>query len=388
MAKGIYLGIDSLSRKVKKMYVGVNGLARKIKKGYVGVNGLARLFFSGGKPAYIGSSNDGTIESWNGISGYYDSPHINGGDNEKYAIFYNCGFYAYDKTLLLSNVPGDKGNDNTNVVSSKEAAYFTGFGSNKAVKVDLNLTVQDLSVTDASGFSRRASGKTKDYAMFIGGYSSYDEKTNLIDAFNRETGVHSSSYFSVVSGGLGEQLALNPGGDEGCVLAIGGSDRSNNLTPYAISVDNNLVVNRLDNLPHAAYWSYGNSGASVGKYGIAPPGLTYDEFTNTGFAYDKNRLLVTFEFPASNVPSGEDRRNQCVKPFGEYVFASPPGTDTAGKAEYVDENLIVNIINEDEWGSGQDDYPLADGIGCVGSYLIAARQKQREEVLMRVYELK
>ena len=47
MAKGIYLGIESLSRKVKKMYLGIEGVARKVKKGYVGVNGLARLFFSG-----------------------------------------------------------------------------------------------------------------------------------------------------------------------------------------------------------------------------------------------------------------------------------------------------------------------------------------------------
>ena len=58
MAKGIYLGIDSLSRKVKKMYLGIEGVARKVKKGYVGVNGLARLFFSGaGKPVYDGLQN-------------------------------------------------------------------------------------------------------------------------------------------------------------------------------------------------------------------------------------------------------------------------------------------------------------------------------------------
>lgn len=46
MAKGIYLGIESISRKVKKMYLGIEGVARKVKKGYVGVNGLARLFFT------------------------------------------------------------------------------------------------------------------------------------------------------------------------------------------------------------------------------------------------------------------------------------------------------------------------------------------------------
>lgn len=48
MAKGIYLGIDSLSRKVKKMYLGIEGVARKVKKGYIGINGIARLFFAGG----------------------------------------------------------------------------------------------------------------------------------------------------------------------------------------------------------------------------------------------------------------------------------------------------------------------------------------------------
>lgn len=55
MAKGIYLGIDSLSRKVKKMYLGIEGVARKVKKGYIGINGIARLFFAGGgKPVYSG----------------------------------------------------------------------------------------------------------------------------------------------------------------------------------------------------------------------------------------------------------------------------------------------------------------------------------------------
>lgn len=53
MAKGIYLGIDSLSRKVKKMYLGIEGVARKVKKAYIGVNGIARLFFAGGGAASL-----------------------------------------------------------------------------------------------------------------------------------------------------------------------------------------------------------------------------------------------------------------------------------------------------------------------------------------------
>lgn len=45
MAKSIHIGVDGVSRKVKKLYVGVDGVARKVKKGYIGVNGVARLFY-------------------------------------------------------------------------------------------------------------------------------------------------------------------------------------------------------------------------------------------------------------------------------------------------------------------------------------------------------
>ena len=46
MAKGIYVGVDSKARKVKKAYIGVAGISRKIKKGYIGVNGRAQQFYS------------------------------------------------------------------------------------------------------------------------------------------------------------------------------------------------------------------------------------------------------------------------------------------------------------------------------------------------------
>ncbi|SHO53711.1 glycine-rich domain-containing protein [Anaerocolumna xylanovorans] len=51
MAKGMYVGVNGVARKVKKMYVGVNSVARKVKKVYVGVNGVARLAWQGTVPA-------------------------------------------------------------------------------------------------------------------------------------------------------------------------------------------------------------------------------------------------------------------------------------------------------------------------------------------------
>ena len=33
MAKGAYVGVDGVARKVKKIYTGVDNVARKVKKG-------------------------------------------------------------------------------------------------------------------------------------------------------------------------------------------------------------------------------------------------------------------------------------------------------------------------------------------------------------------
>ncbi len=51
MGKGVYVGVNNSSRKVKKIYVGVNGFSRKVKKIYVGADGVARLAWSGSVPA-------------------------------------------------------------------------------------------------------------------------------------------------------------------------------------------------------------------------------------------------------------------------------------------------------------------------------------------------
>ena len=42
MARGGYVGVGGVARKISKGYVGVNGIARKIIKAYIGVNGIAR----------------------------------------------------------------------------------------------------------------------------------------------------------------------------------------------------------------------------------------------------------------------------------------------------------------------------------------------------------
>jgi hypothetical protein len=50
MAKGAYIGVDGVARKVKQPYIGVDNVARKVKKAYIGVDNVARECMSGGTP--------------------------------------------------------------------------------------------------------------------------------------------------------------------------------------------------------------------------------------------------------------------------------------------------------------------------------------------------
>ena len=60
MAKGKYVGVSGVARKVKKQYIGVGGVARKIKKGYIGVGGVARQYWSSGISVTITGNGDYT----------------------------------------------------------------------------------------------------------------------------------------------------------------------------------------------------------------------------------------------------------------------------------------------------------------------------------------
>lgn len=46
MAKGAYIGVDGVARKIKQPYIGVDNVARKVTKPYIGVDNVARECFS------------------------------------------------------------------------------------------------------------------------------------------------------------------------------------------------------------------------------------------------------------------------------------------------------------------------------------------------------
>ena len=66
MAKGAYIGIGGVAKKIKKGYIGIGGVAKKIKKGYIGIGGVARPFWSGGELTYHGRIYPGLASTTEG----------------------------------------------------------------------------------------------------------------------------------------------------------------------------------------------------------------------------------------------------------------------------------------------------------------------------------
>lgn len=147
MAKGIYVGVDDIARKVTKAYVGVDNKARKIKKGYIGVGGVARLFLSADKQlAYYGYITDKLVSKGG----------THGGSVGDYALFAEgsgtTAMIAYSSSLIQTTptAQSPNGRNGCSVVSvgtNKDYLLFAAgiipvsyMSSKKAPVYDKNLT--------------------------------------------------------------------------------------------------------------------------------------------------------------------------------------------------------------------------------------------------------
>lgn len=186
MAKGIYIGANSLARKVKKAYFGVNNVARKIKKIYIGVGGVAKLSYNA----------DSLPESNIMLYGTNKIFYLN--NNKNYSLSpssitqYSNGSSAISETIYSSARVSPKGN------------YFciNGTGNNNIKIYKLNegtvslfytLTQVDFPadvITNGSGY--------KDF-VFRGGVFSKDEKNFYITTENTQSGTYTNSYYMYIS---------------------------------------------------------------------------------------------------------------------------------------------------------------------------------------------
>ena len=141
MAKGAYIGVNNVAKKIKGGYIGIDGVARKITKAYVGVGGVARpCWGGGGKLTYYG-----TVTALSKARQRLAATSVGG-----YALF-GGGFSIYSYSDVVDAY-------NSSLVRSTPTALL---------KARENLAATSVG----------------DYALFGGGYLDNDSVTNVVDAY-------------------------------------------------------------------------------------------------------------------------------------------------------------------------------------------------------------
>lgn len=185
MAKGVYIGVDGLARKVKKMYIGVDGVARRVKKAYIGVGGVARPCWTGGELTYYG-----TITPLS--SAVYMSAATK---NKKYALFgggqTSSGdamntVDAYDKSLVKTVAPAMESPKYEHSASyTTDYAIFSG-GYRGLTHVDAydSLLSRTTAPKPDVGRYRLSATHIGGFALVAGGFDVYNKVRADVDAYD------------------------------------------------------------------------------------------------------------------------------------------------------------------------------------------------------------
>ena len=346
MAKGAYIGVNGVARKVTRIYVGVNGVARRVKKAYVGVNGVARLFWSSGleriltKTLGTARSNCGAASFKNAafiVGGYggdnsslpatvevYDSSHtqyfpdaLNRGRYEIASISDDrmddnvCFAGGYDSLSTNSSgiyidvynsdwtKEGDCPNfplSNGRYGAAGAAVYgyfYIGGGMNRYNSAYYN-TVYELNTSTwglreigtllAKSF-RCAAANTDVYAVFTGGQSASSTYHSKVSAFD-SMGVS----IDEAPEPLSQSKAQHAGARVGDNVIFAGGKTSSTAFTSADAYDR--LVTKIEGVEPLSVARYSLSGASFGEYAAFVGGRGMNSIYNTIDVYDEDLTLV------------------------------------------------------------------------------------------------
>ena len=344
MAKGAYVGVGGVARKVKKIYIGVGGVARKVKKGYIGVGGVARLFFTseplyagtaaplsvaraylaGASNAYyaafasgsIGLTDIGNVDYYDAklVKGLLTSPnagyachHLEGAGNGSYVIF--AGGTTSDLSDTLSSITAF----NTSMTRFINAptlyqsvyghsalsfgylAIFIGGWRYTDSRTDQSHALNAIDTSMVNHYnnyglplqrSSLGSARTNNYAIFAGGSVTVGSGTDVVDAYN-------SSLARAVPAKLPSAANTLTGATAGgYAVFING--------PMAVAYDDSLVQHILAS--PASYMIMAES-ASVDKYAIFAGGSDGNNAINNVLMYDDS-LVASYASLVSATRSG------------------------------------------------------------------------------------
>jgi len=217
MAKGAYIGINNVARKVKKIYVGVDGVARKVKKAYIGIGGVARLWFSSGL-AYHGTATSlSTARQGLAATSVGNYALFAGGDtNSGSTITISNKVSAYDKALTRTT-PTTLSAARYQCAAATvgtNALVVGGYRSSNVVdSYNASLTRSTLTKLPTN-MQDHAATSVGNYALFGGGYANY---TGSDGSYNYS----SSSNYAYNSSLTRSTFTLNNSRDASVATSVG-----------------------------------------------------------------------------------------------------------------------------------------------------------------------
>lgn len=354
MAKGIYVGVSGVVRKMKAPYIGVGGVARKVKKVFVGVGGVPRLAWSGGIQKI-----PTTLKLASQVRG------LAGGSNVNYALF--AGGRA--PSIYLDRVEA--------------------FNKQLVKSLPTKLNVYKVGLTGVS---------TDNYVLFAGSNSSYLDGDIKPDAYN-------TSLVKSIPGNLGAGVHSPTGVSNGNYAFIGGgtmnhdNGASNIVNHYNIlnlersyvfltkamrvpssattgkyalfgeweveSVDTSLVKKICEPIRRAT-GGYTKTAVGVGKYALF---IRNNIGTNIfGATYDENLVKSEVSNPLYQLQYSSVGITTKSRDYAVIACTGSSVTSSAAKDVYtIDTNLIVSRTSDlvetrsDPAGAVLDDYLLICG---------------------------
>lgn len=229
MAKGAYVGVNGIARKVKKGYVGVDDIAHKIKKAYIGIGGIARPCFGS-----LGVEYYGTITSLSAARYYIGTGEFN-----------NRAVFAGGYSQLYSN--GEYKSNNYNIIET----------------YDNSLTKANLSATLSTPRGSMSSAIAGNYLIFGNGSSTQSNVENATDALNSSFTKTNLNTFSVARVEYGAASTGN------YALFAGGGTRTttgykNIVEAYNSSLSRLSTTNRSVSVMYMASATFVNNAVFAG----------------------------------------------------------------------------------------------------------------------------
>lgn len=374
MAKGMYIGVDGVARKVKKMYVGVNGKARKVKKGYIEVGGKARLFFSSsGTPAYHGTAAN--LSQAGEEIGYSCNDNyalfIGGYNNNQPDDYSQARVDAYSKTLVHSIPTAAPYSCNQYSVGAKAGTYAVVFGgsnstSGKKAFAYSSTLVQTTGIATANYHCYGGAGTLGNYAIGAGGAASKTDSaagTSSVEAINGSLTVTTASALSTVRRCL--KTGLN---EKYIIFACGSYYDERTINHNTVDAYNSSLVKTVASTATFTDRYYNSGAGSAGDYA-----LIFQNRLASTTAIQYNAYNLNLVRTSGSIETGTPRAYFGIGHANGCTFIAG-GLPSVGSSSYavtdvygINESLVATLM-----GTGLQYGAYNMGVGSIGNYVIFA----------------